>query len=117
MTRASTETGAPTLRKASGAWAPFAGQLAQALAQFAEGQFLLARLNDLNRTGGPACLFLNDDAVLACSEIPAEPFVPAHVAQALHAFCARCDGLGPMLERRFGGRLVPGSDAPGPTLH
>ena len=81
------------------------------------GPGLLARLNEFNAAGGPARAFLQGETVFAAAEILAEPLVAAQVAQALHAFCAQCDGLMPRLEGLYGGRLVAGCDAPGPTLH
>jgi hypothetical protein len=78
---------------------------------------VLVRLNELNAAGGPVRFFLYDLVIVAYAEIPAAPCVSEIVANTLHAFVGRCDGLGPELRRKFGGRLRPGCDTPVPVLH
>jgi hypothetical protein len=78
---------------------------------------LLERLNELNVGSSPVRFLVRGSTVFGYAEIPAEPLVAAHVESVLHAFCARCDGVGPWLARRFGGEVVPGSETASPTLH
>lgn len=78
---------------------------------------LLERLNELNAGSSPVRFFMRGSTVFGYLQIPAEPFVAAHVESVLHTFFARCDGVGPWLARRFGGEAVPGFETASPTLH
>ncbi|WP_434661517.1 T3SS (YopN, CesT) and YbjN peptide-binding chaperone 1 [Paraburkholderia sp. A3BS-1L] len=51
------------------------------------------------------------------AEISAEPFVPAHVVQALGHFCAVADSMGALLQREFGGRRALVESTPSSTRH
>lgn len=78
---------------------------------------LLERLNELNFGSNPVRFMVRDTTVFGYAEIPADPFVAAHVESVLHQFCARCDGIGPWLASRFGGEAVPALDGATCTMH
>jgi hypothetical protein len=72
------------------------------LAGIAETPELLARLNLINAGTRHLHVFWQRDAVFAIADIPAEPFVEAHVTSVLHYFCEIIEGLAGLLQAEFG---------------
>lgn len=77
---------------------------------------LLRRLNELNAIGGMR-LRVQGGSIVAEHDLPADPLVPAVLAQALAQFTAAINGLDLLLRREFGGRLAPGRLEVGATRH
>jgi hypothetical protein len=78
---------------------------------------LLARINELNRTLGSMHLLYSRGAVQATCEVPAWPFVPQHVENALDGLCKVCNRLGDPLQAEFGGSLPVAERMPSVTRH
>ena len=78
---------------------------------------LLERLNDFNAGLGSMHLFFHRGAVRAASDVPAWPFVPEHVENALEEFCQICDGLNDLLQAEFGGDSLVNEETPSVTRH
>lgn len=77
------------------------------------GVELLEWLNALNAQSDGVRWFVNGGRVVGVMEIPAEPVVSGHVAQALHGFCAMCEDVGKGLRAALGGH--PGVVTPAGT--
>lgn len=78
---------------------------------------LLERLNELNAGVGSMHFLFHRGAIQAICEIPAWPFVPEHVENALDEMCQVCDGLDDLLQAEFGGKLLVGERMPSVARH
>lgn len=63
-------------------------------------------LNDLNVESRYGRFALHRDRVFAQISVPAKPFVPAHLRQALHALSQIADGIDEELAAKLGGRTT-----------
>lgn len=72
----------------------------------AESQLLLRKLNQINDGVLRIRLFWHDDVVYAALGIPADPFVPAHLATAMNEFSEVAEGLAIVLRAEFSGKTV-----------
>lgn len=87
------------------------------LSDVAESPALLSRLNHLNARVRHLHFFWHDTVVWAVTDVPAEPFVAAHVQGVLRDFCQLADGIDGQLQAEFGGRTAEATTDPGPTRH
>ncbi len=63
---------------------------------------MLARLNEINAESSRFHLAFIEDAILAITDIPAEPLIGAHLKFALEHFFLAADSVGKMLNTEFG---------------
>jgi hypothetical protein len=78
---------------------------------------LLDRLNEFNGGLGTQHLYLRDGNVVAITEVPASPFVSAHVVHALDDFCETMNGIGALLQGEFGGETTFSTEMPSVLRH
>lgn len=67
---------------------------------------LLRKLNRINDGNHRIRLFWNEDAVFAALDLPADPFVPAHLVSAINEFSELAEGLAIVLRAEFSGNTV-----------
>lgn len=72
----------------------------------AESPLLLRKLNQINDGIHRIRVFWHDDVVYAALDIPADPFVPAHLATAMNEFSEVAEGLAIVLRAEFSGKAV-----------
>lgn len=75
-------------------------------AEAPESFALLRRLNQINDGVHRIRVFLDDDVVLATLDIPAEPFVPAHLVAAMAEFSEVAEGLAIVLRAELAHKAV-----------
>lgn len=78
---------------------------------------LLGHLNSLNASTGLVRFSVHDGVSFAEADVAAEPIVAKRVDLALRRFCGATDGVGVMLQRKFGGRTAFIEILPGALLH
>lgn len=66
---------------------------------------LLARINEINAALGHLHLFWRNEAVVAITEVAAEPLVAAHVVWAVNEFFQIANGIDSLLQAEFGGTV------------
>ena len=76
----------------------------QLLADVEETPKLLARINEINSGKNNLHFFVLDGAVLAISEVPADPIVSSQVSSTLKDFCEVTDAINRLLQVEFGGK-------------
>ena len=81
-----------------------------------ESPTLLRKLNQINDGEHRIRIFRNDDAVYATLDVPAAPFVPAHLAAAMGEFSEVAEGLAIVLRAEFSGKAVIDPSSPIPRL-
>ncbi len=74
--------------------------------EVAESPVLLRKLNQINDGAHRIRFFWHDDVVYAALDIPADPFVPAHLAAAMNEFSEVAEGLAIVLRAYFSGKIV-----------
>lgn len=74
--------------------------------EVAETPALLRKLNQINGGGHRIRIFWHDHVVYAALDIPADPFVPAHLVTALNEFSEVAEGLAIVLRAEFSGKTV-----------
>ncbi len=84
----------------------FVGMFAQLLTDVPENPDIFSRLNDINSNEIMVRVFYKDGVVYAVADLPALPFVGAHVAEAFGYFCDAADRLGVLLQKIFGGETA-----------
>ncbi|MDE3009322.1 MAG: hypothetical protein KGI67_00390 [Pseudomonadota bacterium] len=78
---------------------------------------LLARINEINAALGYLHLFWRNEAVVAITEVAAEPLVAAHVVWAVNEFFQIANGIDSLLQAEFGGTVSLPSVTAGATRH
>lgn len=74
--------------------------------EVAESPLVLRKLNQINDGIHRIRLFLHDDVVYAALDIPANPFVPTHLATAIKEFSEVAEGLAIVLRAELSGNTV-----------
>ena len=74
--------------------------------EVAETPSLFHKLNQINDGNHRIRLFWNEDAVFAALDLPADPFVPAHLVSAINEFSELAEGLAIVLRAEFLGNTV-----------
>jgi hypothetical protein len=72
-----------------------------------ETQALLRKINQINDGVHRIRVFLHDHVVYAALDVPADPFVPAHLVAAMNEFSEVAEGLAIVLRAEFSGKAVP----------
>lgn len=67
---------------------------------------LLHKINQINDGVQRIRVFLHDHVVYAALDVPAVPFVPAHMVVAMNEFSEVAEGLAIALRAKFSGRAV-----------
>jgi len=78
---------------------------------------LLSRINGLNGSSGHARFLVIDGVICAVTDVPASPYVPEHVVQALREFCQVSDGIDELLQAEFGGDTAFAAAMPSTMKH
>lgn len=76
------------------------------VAELAESPDVLRKLNQINDGVHRIRVFWHDEVVYAALDIPAEPLVPTHLADALHEFSEMAEGLAIVLRAEFFGKAM-----------
>lgn len=84
--------------------------------EVAESPILLRKINQINDGVHRIRVFLHDDAVYAALDIPADPFVSAHLADAINEFSEVAEGLAIVLRAKFSGKTVIDPSGPAACL-
>jgi hypothetical protein len=84
--------------------------------EVAESPILLRKINQINDGVHRIRVFLHDDAVYAALDIPADPFVPAHLAGAINEFSEVAEGLAIVLSANFSGKALIEPSGPATCL-
>jgi hypothetical protein len=71
-----------------------------------ETQALLRKINQINDGVHRIRVFLHDHVVYAALDVPADPFVPAHLVAAMNEFSEVAEGLAIVLRAEFSGKAV-----------
>jgi len=87
------------------------------VSQVTETPELLRKINQINDSGHRLRVFLNDRVVLAVLDVPAAPFVPAHLVAAMNEFAEVAEGLAIVLRAEFKGKVVIEPSGPFLNLH
>lgn len=74
--------------------------------EVAETPPMLRKLNQINDGIHRIRVFWHDDVVYAALDVPADPFVPAHLATAMNEFSEVAEGLAIVLRAEFSGKAV-----------
>lgn len=74
--------------------------------EVAESPVLLRKLNQINDGVHRIRVFWHEDVVYAALDIPADPFVPAHLVTAISEFSEVAEGLAIVLRAEFSGKAV-----------
>jgi hypothetical protein len=82
-----------------------------------ESPDILVRLNDINANQPLMRFVYRNGTIFAITDVAAEPFVSAHVAQAFEHFCAIADGMDNLLQAEFGGRIAYAETMPSLLKH
>ena len=78
---------------------------------------ILVRLNDIN-ANQPLMRFIYCNGIIfGATDIPAAPFVSAHVAKAFEYFCEIADGMDNLLQAEFGGQTAYSETMPSLLKH
>lgn len=85
--------------------------------KIAESPALLRKLNQINDGVHRIRCFLHDESVYASLDLPAAPFVPAHLAAGLNEFSEAAKGLAIVLRAEFSGNAVIEPSGPVIRLH
>lgn len=67
---------------------------------------LLRKINLINDSVHRIRVYLHDHVVFAALDVPADPFVPAHLATAMNEFSEVAEGLAIVLRAEFSGKTV-----------
>ncbi|MBK5966659.1 hypothetical protein CCR95_21920 [Thiocystis minor] len=90
---------------------------ARLLVDVEETSELVSRLNDLNADTRFLHFFLDNGAVHAAADVPAEPFIGVHVSSVFLYFCQIADGIDSLLQAEFGGSTTFLESAPSLLKH
>ena len=82
----------------------------------AETPALFRKINQINDGVHRIRVFLHDNVVYAVLDVPANPFVPAHLATAMNDFAVVAEGLAIVLRAEFAGKAVIEPAGPGSCL-
>jgi hypothetical protein len=86
------------------------------VSEVSESPTLLRKINQINDGVHRIRVFLHDDTVYAALDIPADPFVPAHLAGAINEFSELAEGLAIVLCAKFSGKALIEPSGPATCL-
>lgn len=84
--------------------------------EVAETPALFRKINQINDGVHRIRVFLHDNVVYAVLDVPANPFVPAHLITAMNEFAEVAEGLAIVLRAEFAGKAVIEPAGPGSCL-
>ena len=82
-----------------------------------ETQALLRKINQINDGVHRIRVFLHDHVVYAALDVPADPFVPAHMVAAMNEFSEVAEGLAIVLRAESSGKAIIEPSGPFSGLH
>jgi hypothetical protein len=95
----------------------FVSMFSKILTDVQESTAVISRLNDINSEEIMVRVFYKDGVIYGVADIPALPFVGAHVAESFGYFCDAADRMGNLLKAEFGGQTAFEEYTPSTMLH